>query len=356
MSTKKQVEELVSNKIEIDESTLTNLLKKLQDLESKINASTKEVTNDLKNIPTTSKFKSPLMPGKKVQIVPIKKSGNAFINDADQATMLRGTGKGIMCPLDSKIFRLIDPLEQWEKEYLEDVLKINLNVNSTNDKGEYNSFYTKPESRIILKKNGSTIESATRLLDLGNPFDYLLYKICLISPRVANKWQDRFNLKYEFVLKDIDAELVEEVAHNDKEDKVLEYLLEIKSNKKALFDLLRLYGNTQSTRIKVTLDNTVEFMYNELKKVTKSIKGVRDLYNIISLADVSPQRLQMMVFIEDALACGSLERHGVDIRMPGGNSVGHSINEAINFMELPENQAIRMKITKDIEKYLTSRK
>ena len=354
MSTKKAVEEIEVNKVEVDKDVLTNLLKKLEDLESKVTSSKQTIELPIQN--KESKFKSPLIPGKKVLIVPIKRSGNAFINDADQATMLRGTGKGIICPIDKHTGRLVDPLEKWEKDYLEDVLKVDLNISSVDSYGYYNCFYTKIESIIKLKKEGLTIESATKSLDLGKPFDYLLYKICLINPRVAKKWQDRNNPNYEFVLKDVDAELIEDIEHNDKEDKVISYLLEIKSNKKALYDLLRLYGNTIPSRAKVTLDNTVEFMYNELKKITKSIKGIRDLYNIISLADTSPHKLQMMIFIEDALACGALERYGVDIRMIGGNSIGHSISEAIQFMELPENQAIRMKMGKDIEKFLTSRK
>ena len=355
MSSKKSIEEkeVEVTKVEIDKDVLNNLLKKLEDLEKKVTTKTiEEPLIQNKN----SRFKSPLIPNKKVLIVPIKRSGNAFINDGDQATMLRGTGKGIICPIDKNTGRLHDPLEKWEREYLEDVLKLDLNINSTDAKGYYNCFYTKRESIIILKKEGRTIESATKSLDLSKPFDYLLYKICLASPRVAKKWSDRHNPAYEFVLKDIDAELVEEIAHNEKEDKVLEYLLEIKYNKKALFDLLRLYGNTLVTRQKVTIDNTVEFMYNELKKVTKSVKGIRDLYNIITLADTSPQRLQMMIFVEDALASGSLERYGADIRMPGGNSLGYNVDEVIRFLEQPENQAIKMKMAKDIENFLSSRK
>ena len=271
---------------------------------------------------------------------------------SDEATMLKGTSRHIMLPVDRKTGLLVDPLETWEKDYLEEVLGLNLNIYSKDANGYYNCFYTNPRtSGLTFSKEGTKLETASMTLDLGNPLEFLKYKIAMAHPKVASKWSERSDIRKEFVVTDNASELAEDTAHNDKEDEVLAYLLQIKTNKKALFDLIRLYGTSTKNKLRASKDANVEYLYNELKKESKTLKGIRALYDIITMQKSSPRKLNTMILIEDGITCGELERRGNEIRLPSGAVIGYNITEAIAFLEDIENQTNRLKLQTKVNQF-----
>lgn len=330
------------NNIETEDKVDVNetLLKRLEELESKLSKQDKEVGKASKNIE-----RSPLM-NKKVILEPINKGVSSVIpGDAAQATMLKGTNRSIILPID-KLGRLADPLEKWERDFLEKTTGLNLDIYSED------CFYKTRKAVIKFKRRGQNLDSASIALDLNDPYQYILYKIALKSPEVANKWEDRKNPLYSYVIRDNDAQLAEDIAYNDKDDAVLEYLLSIKTNKKALFDLLRLYGNNDKLPVRITSDKPVEWLYNELRKISKTVKGIRNLYNIITIIENSPNRMASMVLVEDAVICGALVKLGKKYSKPGGDIIGNDITEACQYLENPENQEDRLYISNKVDKYL----
>lgn len=341
------------------ELLINELFKKINNLEEevKLNKENKVRHSDniWNNTQLSSSKKSCLIPGKKIQILPINKGGTNFIADAEQSTMLRGTSKSLRLPIDQTTGNYVDPLTIEEREYLEDVLGVNLNIFSKDDLGYNNSFYSDKKAVIKFKKKGFKLITATITLDLGKPYDYLLYKIALTNSRVGKTWADRVNPKYDFVIKDEGSELAEEMALNKKEDIVIKYLYSIENNHKALYDLIRLYGIHGTRNVKVNKTSSSEWLYNELKKVTKTAKGIRDLYNIVSISNESPVKLYDMVLIQDALECGILQRNGLEVRLRGGEIIAHSLEDAISYLNQLENKNTKLRVSQEVEKFLNNK-
>ena len=164
---------------------------------------------------TNSKLKSCLIPGKTVRITPIKKGANSLIKDPDEATMLRGSGRSLTVPI-RKSGVLVDPLNNEEREYLEDVLGVDLNIYSKD------CFFKTRAAQLKFKKTGRTIKSAEVKLNLGDAFDYLLWKIALTSQRVAKTWSDRNNTIWELVIID-DSKVIADNTPSKKSEIMKKY-------------------------------------------------------------------------------------------------------------------------------------
>jgi hypothetical protein len=98
----------------------------------------------------TKKIKSPLI-NKKVKIALIEQSPNSLHKNSNQATLLTGAAKDFACPIN-EFGTLIDPLEDWEREYLENLLGIDLNVHIKNTpENPHANFWTTKSAKLILK-------------------------------------------------------------------------------------------------------------------------------------------------------------------------------------------------------------
>jgi len=302
---------------------------------------------------TKKKLKNPLL-NKKVQIALVKQSPSALYKDESQATLLTGASKDFSCPVD-QYGNLINPLEDWEREYLENLLGINLSIHVINTADNpHANFWTSKKAKVILRKTTKNIDSATITLDLSDPFQFILYKIALINPRVAKSWDSRHDRGrgYEFVIKDSDAEVVEELSKIEIEDTVNEYLLKIKKNKKKLFNLLRVYGGNEKKGL-VTWDSSIEQLYLEAKKLSRNKFNLDKLYKIIKLGE---KDMENIVFIADAVSCGMIEKRGIYYHLMGGDKIGASMQEAADFLNKKVNQPVKMKIQAAIDEYYNNKK
>jgi len=302
---------------------------------------------------TKKRLKNPLL-NKKVQIALVKQAPSALYKDESQATLLTGASKDFSCPVD-QYGNLIDPLEDWERDYLEKLLGINLSVHVVNTPDNpHANFWTTKKAKVILRKTTRNIESATITLDLSDPFQFILYKIALINPRVAKSWDERYEKGkgYEFVIKDEDAEIVEQLGKIEIEDTVNEYLLKIKKNKKKLFNLLRIYGGSDSKGL-VTWDMSLEELYLKAKKLTKNKYNLEKLHKIITLGE---KDMEDLTFIADAVSCGMIEKKGIFYYLMGGEKIGASMRDAADFLNKKINQPVKLKINTAIEDYYNNKK
>ncbi len=329
---------------------LEALEKENKDLKESVQAKVDVVIAEpIQTVKSTSKFKSPLL-NKKVKIALIENENNAlYKGDTHQGTLLIGASNGFGVPLNQH-GTLVNPLTDEEKAYLEDVLDMNLSIHAINTKDNSKAnFWTTRKAYITLRKTGHNISTASITLNLNDPYEFILYKISLVSPRVANSWGERFELpgQYEFVIKDGEEEYVEELNRADKEAEVIDYVLKHKNSKKKLFDLVRLYGPESTTKqIKATSDT--KFIWSELWKLTKQPNQISKLHEIISLGE---KEVGSRVFLADAVTVGMIEKHGEEYRLMGGDLIGREYQEAIRFLEDPLNQSTKVRIEMKIEEF-----
>jgi len=294
--------------------------------------------------------KKPILLDKKVQIAPIERANNISIKnqygsvDISEATMLTGSSRSIVLPTNRRTGRLVDPLTKEEREFLEEELKMDLSVYAKED-----NFWKSGQAIIKLHKTSRNLNSAVVELNLNDPYDFLLYKIALVSGRVSNSWEDRYDkADYEFVIKDLDSEHVEELKFTEIQDVVLEFLLKNKSNRSKLRGLLRIYGGTEQIPRGIGPDTRTDFIYNELRKLTRSNKSVQSLYNILDLDEAT---YEMKVFIEDAIAAGSIEKFGTTYKLQGGDTIGYGVEEVVAFLSEKKNQDIKLRVKNQIDKH-----
>lgn len=336
---KSNVEE--SKKYEITEEQLMKIVQEKLDAFKK---EKQEIVERPRRLEQKENLKSPLM-NKKVKITPIQKKANNSIKDPSEATMLTRTSRSIMTPIN-QYGVLVQPLEDWEREYLEKLLKIDLN-HLVDD--PYENFWASKKAKLEFKKTTRNINSANIILDLSKPYEYILYKIALVNPRVANSWKERYNRgEYDFVIIDGNAQVEEEISFNEKEDHVLETLLENKLNKKYLLDLLRLYGSDKLSRA-VNLHTDRDILYNEAKRLARNRKDLFGLYDIMKMNDSD---FRHKIIVEDAILFGLIEVRGNEYKLKGGQIIGYHKDEVINYFQKPENQSIKKQIESKIQEKL----
>ena len=61
---------------------------------------------------------------------------------------------------------------------------------------------------------------------------------------------------------------------------------------------------------------------------------------------MSENDYEARVFIEDAIISGAIEKIGVKYQLPGGDILGFSISETMQFLSDKRNQEIKLRIKK----------
>lgn len=294
-----------------------------------------------------TELKSPLI-NKKIKIALIKKNQSSVFPDENTGTLAIGGKKSFMCPVDSR-GNIVEVLSDDERAYLESILKVDLNPFNE----AASNFWASKKAMCILRKPTYNTDSATITLDLSKPYDFILYRIAQNNPRVAPTFAKRHDkADYEFVIMDGEVELEEELSFTNKEDVVQEYLLKNKNSKKKLFDLLRMYG-IEKVSGKVTLDNTTEWIYNELKKATRKKSEIEKLYNLISLGE---KDISSKVFIADCIMLGLVEKRGFEFRLSGGDKISNNEEEAITWFEDKRNTSTKLRFEQMIDDYYEKHK
>lgn len=301
----------------------------------------------------TKELINPLREGKKITLSIIQRNSSSLYKDPSMGTLSTRAAKSFVVPLDS-IGNLVNPLNENEQAFFEDLLGLDLNpyIISTPDNPKANFWVNNKATRVILRKQTKNLSSADRILDLSKPYDYIAWKIALINPRVANSWKERNDtLEYEFVLKDGEVQLNDELEFTQIEDKVNEYLLKHKGSKKKLFDLLRLYG-VENLAKEIKYDSPTEWLYNELRKLARRTKDIKKLHALIDLGETD---VYMKVLIADAVTAGILDKRPHEYRLMGGESLGSNESDIISYLQEPKNQSLKKSFELQIEEYYKSK-
>lgn len=284
------------------------------------------------------KLVNPLLQ-KKVTLSIIERKASSIYKDDSMSTLAVGAAKSFVVPMDQN-GNLKNPLSPSEQAYFEDLLGLDLSPykRSTKDNPRANFWARQKGTRIVLRKKTPNLASADKILDLSDPYDFIAWKIALLSPRVANTWQEKNEtLEYEFVLKDGEVKLEDELKFTDMEDVVSEYLLKNKTSKKKLFDLLRLYGVSNIIK-QASFNSSTEWLYNELRKIARRKKDLEKLYNLLKLGE---KDVYMKVLLADAVTIGLVDKRPYEYRMKDGERIGGTEVEAISYLEDPKNQSTK---------------
>jgi hypothetical protein len=197
------------------------------------------------------------------------------------------------------------------------------------------SFYKKtgfwPKFRVKLTKEGKT-------LNLSEPLDYLEYLVLLADRRVAPNWNAKYDSgEYKFALVDEEETIKDNVNKSDINKKAYKYLGKIEDSVEDMTMVIRLASN------KIVKSKDVGFLQSEVQKIIDSnIKGFVEV--------MEDKSFGTKAFINKALDAKALDRTVKGgYALKGGDEIGRTLSETVEFLESNKNQDIFLKLKAQID-------
>ena len=197
------------------------------------------------------------------------------------------------------------------------------------------SFYKKtgfwPKFRVKLTKEGKT-------LNLSEPLDYLEYLVLLADRRVAPNWNAKYDSgEYKFALVDEEETIKDNVNKSDINKKAYKYLGKIEDSVEDMTMVIRLASN------KIVKSKDVKFLQSEVQKIIDS--------NIKEFVEVMEDKsFGTKAFINKALDAKALDRTVKGgYALKGGDEIGRTLSETVEFLESNKNQDIFLKLKAQID-------
>lgn len=197
------------------------------------------------------------------------------------------------------------------------------------------SFYKKtgfwPKFRVKLTKEGRT-------LNLSEPLDYLEYLVLLADRRIAPNWNAKYDSgEYKFALVDEEETIKDNVNKSDLNKKAYKYLGKIEDSVEDMTMVIRLASN------KIVKSKDLEFLQSEVQKIIDTnIKGFVEV--------MEDKSFGTKAFINKALDAKALDRTVKGgYALKGGDEIGRTLSETVEFLESNKNQDIFLKLKAQIE-------
>lgn len=227
-------------------------------------------------------------------------------------------------PIDMQSGEMVTGLTEEEERSLE--LELLLEPKTLS---RYNRTYWGDYKQMIrIDKNGIK-------LNLAKPRDYIKYKNLLVHPKVAKSDSEKFdNPEYEYVITSLEAEA-----------KFKSQLNRIKKNAYAKFDKLTMSDKKNLLKM---YGNRVDDSYSEDvvdSKLFDKIEENPDLF----LAKLSDPDFDMKVFISDALYARSIVKSGSRYMINGGETIGLSVDEVIQYLNDVRNQDVLIALKAQVD-------
>jgi len=163
-------------------------------------------------------------------------------------------------------------------------------------------------------------------LNLANPEDELKYLVLKAHQRVANSEMERFDTPFaEYVM----TSKEQEARVENKKSKLKRKAYKVFSNMNTteMRDVLKVIGKRAGD------DASVDFVESQLDKVvTDDPQGF--------LTTVEDPTFKMRAFIDDCLASRVLVKNGTKYQLPGGDTVGYTLEQTIEYLQNPDNQEV----------------
>lgn len=278
-----------------------------------------------------STVKTPLK-NKKVKVYPIKRA-RGLVQDAEhEAAFLFGDSTFEFSVPMTRTGKLKDPLDPEEREYFEKYDKqLNFREGDTSiypDKDGNNMWY---DYRIRLDKT-------VRELDLSDPQDYLDWKVLLANEdKIAPSWNERHDKQtYLYALVDEEEETKSVATQADKRKRAYKHYGKIEEDPDEMKKFLRIYGAKPPQNAKM------HFLQSEIDRIIQE-----DLDGFLSV--IEDDDYDIRDFIDQAIQVGALHKNRNEYKLPGGDIIGRSTKDTIDFLNDPKNQDIYLDIQAKIE-------
>lgn len=272
------------------------------------------------------------LPNKEVKVVPVVRNGRSHLPKGhDGEFMFTGCKAGFVVPFDVKRGQLINPLTDEERVYLEKALSMkegDLSIYKKDKENFWKSF------RVYLDKE-------KKVLKLSDPMDYISYKVLLVVPQVAPSWEKRFDSgEYRFALVEAGYEVREQAKAADVRRKAYAYFNEIEGDRERMIDVLTVYGKKPSAGA------DKDFLVAAIDAIISNPSTVEKFLTI-----VTDKHFEKKLFIEKCLEAGALTRNRTKYVLPGGDTIGNNIDEAIEYISNKKNSEIYATLKAQIEAF-----
>ena len=216
----------------------------------------------------------------------------------------------------------ITGLTQEEETWFENKLSLTPGTLSKYNKDYWSTFFIKvPKEGLVL--------------NLSNPLDYLTYKVLEGDQEVANSEIEKADSPFaRFVITSEMQEAKVEAANFSIKKKA--YAAFGKMSSEDMRSFLKVYGNTPS-------DNaSPEWLESQIGKIidekpTKFLDIVED------------KAFKMKVFIKDCIAKKALKKSGSKYALMGGDIIGYSLEDTIEYLGKAENQEVYINLKSKLE-------
>lgn len=183
---------------------------------------------------------------------------------------------------------------------------------------KYNRDYW-ADFRIDVPKDG-------KILNISNPEDEVKYLVLKAHQRVANSEMERFDTPFaEYVMTSDEQEAKVENQKSKLKRKAYKVFSNMSTTE--MRDVLKVMGKRAGD------DASVDFVESHLDKIVTETP--QDF-----LTTVEDPTFKMRAFIDDCLSARVLVKSGTKYVLPGGDVVGYTLEQAIEYLQNPDNQEV----------------
>lgn len=177
--------------------------------------------------------------------------------------------------------------------------------------------------RIDIPKEGLS-------LDLNNPYNLLVYKVLCADPEVANSEAEKHDSPFaQYVITSDQQEAKANSIKVNLKRKAWGEFSNMSSEEMANF--LKVYGKRPAPNA------TSEWLESEVGKL---IETNPELF----LAIKNDENFKMKTFIDDCLVKKALIKSGTKYSLTGGDIIGYSLENVIEYLSKPENQEVYIQL------------
>ena len=164
------------------------------------------------------------------------------------------------------------------------------------------------------------------ILDLAFPEDELKYMVLKAHQRVANSEMERFDSPFaEYVMTSEEQEA--KVVNKKSKLKRKAYKVFSNMSTTEMKDVLKVMGKRAGD------DASVDFVESQLDKIVTD--NPQEF-----ITTVEDPTFAMRAFIDDCIASRVLVKNGTKYQLPGGDVVGYTLEQTIEYLNNPDNQEV----------------
>lgn len=277
--------------------------------------------------------------GKTVKVIPVQRT-TGWITDPDhEAAFLVGSAtNNYTVPMDRN-GNIICPLDSKEIAYFETAdARMDLKQGDLSPYKKENNFWRRRKIRL---------GKVERKLDLGNPKDYIDYKILLANKDAVapNPKESKRKRTYKYMIVTEDHEVDTRLNKQARIQEAYMFFGKIESNEEEMKNVLKIHGK------RVPLDATRKWLKDEIgKMITENTQAFLDISR--------DENRKYRLLILEAVTAGVIVKDGRKYFLQGGEPLSNPgeaplMDAAVSYLKAKKNQDVylelkeRLKTSKD---------